>query len=76
MKDEKKPAQAQGTPGAKAAGRKSFLVCSRNRLESGRQSVRGGVRRRRRQGRPCRPHGCSCGVVEWEEVRRGPHDKR
>lgn len=60
LKDEKKPARAQGTPSAKAAGEKNFLVCSRNRLGSGGQGAWGGMWSRRLGG-PCRPRGSLCG---------------
>lgn len=47
------PFQAQGTLGAKAAGGKSFLACSRNRLGPGRQ--RGKRRSEEREAGPLPP---------------------
>lgn len=40
-KDERNPVEAQGALGAKAAGGKGFLACSRTRLGPGRQSGKG-----------------------------------
>lgn len=41
MKDERNPVEVPGALGAKVAGEKGFLECSRTRLGPGRQSSKG-----------------------------------